>query len=144
MTGARGIPLPHPTPLSRPHWDGCREGRLLVQRCGACGRHVFVPQPLCPTCQSAELAWVECKGTGSLYSFTVVHRPQRPEFDVPYVVAIVELDEGAFLLTNLVDCAQNAIEIGMRVEVTFRKMSEEITLPYFRPTSAASRPADTA
>ena len=135
MSGARGIPLPHPTPLSQPHWDGCREGRLRVQRCGGCGRCVFVPQPVCPECLSAELAFVDCSGRGSLYSFTVVHRPQRPEFAAPYVVAIVELDEGAFMLTNLVECEPAAIEIGMRVEVTFRKMSEEITLPLFRPAA---------
>jgi uncharacterized OB-fold protein len=145
MSGARGIPLPRPTPLSQPHWDGCREERLLLQRCGACARHIFVPQPLCPACQSADLTWVECRGTGSLYSYTIVHRPQRPEFAVPYVVAIVELDEGAYLLTNLVDCDPGAIEIGMRLQVSFRKMSDQITLPYFRPiTSAARPPADTA
>ena len=127
------IPLPRPTPLSQPHWDGCREGRLRIQRCGGCGRAVFIPQPLCPACHSVELAWIDCSGRGSLYSYTVVHRPQRPEFAAPYVVAIVELDEGAFLLTNLVECDPAALEIGTRVEVAFRKMSDEITLPYFRP-----------
>lgn len=133
MTGARGIPLPRPTALSRPHWEACRDGRLLVQRCADCGAYVFVPQPLCTRCTGARLEWVESAGRGSLYSYTVVHRPQRPEFAVPYVVAIVELDEGFFLLTNLVDCLPERIEIGMRVEVAFRKMSDEITLPLFRP-----------
>jgi uncharacterized OB-fold protein len=128
------IPLPRPTPLSQPHWDGCREGRLRIQRCGACGRAVFIPQPLCPACHATELSWIDCAGRGSLYSYTVVHRP-RPEFAAPYVVAIVELDEGAFLLTNLVDCDPAALAIGQRVEVAFRKMSEEITLPLFRPAS---------
>jgi len=130
-----GIPLPRPTPLSQPHWDGCREGRLRIQRCGGCGRAVFIPQPLCPACHSSELAWIDCAGRGSLYSYTVVHRPQRPEFTAPYVVAIVELDEGAFLLTNLVDCDPAALTIGQRVEVAFRKMSDAITLPYFKPAA---------
>jgi uncharacterized OB-fold protein len=107
-----------------------------VQRCGDCGRHVFVPQPLCCYCSSARLEWVESAGRGSLYSYTVVHRPQRPEFAAPYVVAIVTLDEGFTMLTNLVDCAPERIEIGMRLEVTFRKMSEEISLPLFRPAQA--------
>ena len=69
----------------------------------------------------------------TLFNFTTVHRPQRPEFEVPYTVAIVELDEGFHMLTNLVDCEPDAIEIGMPVEVSFRPMSEEITLPMFRP-----------
>ena len=130
-----GIPLPHPTPLSAPHWDGCREGRLRIQRCGGCGRAVFIPQLLCPECHSTGLAWIDCSGRGSLYSYTVVHRPQRPEFAAPYVVAIVELDEGAFMLTNIVDCDPAALAIGLRVQVAFRKMSDAITLPCFRPAA---------
>ncbi len=128
-----GIPLPRPTELSRPHWDGCREGVLRVQRCGACGGYVFIPQPLCTHCQSDELDWVESTGRGTLYSFTTVHRPQRPEFEVPYTVAIVELDEGFHMLSNLVECEPEAMQIGMRLEVAFRRVSDEITLPMFRP-----------
>jgi uncharacterized OB-fold protein len=134
MSGAR-IPLPRPTPLSRPHWDACREGRLRVQRCADCNRMIFVPQPLCTHCHGTRLDWVDSAGRGSVYSFTVVHRPQRPEFEVPYVVAIVELDEGFFMLTNLVGCEPAKVAVGQRVEVEFRRMSDEITLPYFRPSS---------
>ena len=129
------IPLPRPTELSRPHWDGCRAGELRYQRCSACDRAVFIPQPACPGCFGDTLAWAVSAGRGSVYSFTVVHRPQRPVFEVPYAVAIVELEEGFSMLTNLVDCAMEAIEIGMSVEVSFRKLSDEITLPYFRPAS---------
>jgi uncharacterized OB-fold protein len=142
MKPAGGIPLPRPTALSRPHWDGCREGRLRVQRCADCGAFVFVPQPLCPHCQGARLEWVESAGRGTLYSYTVVHRPQRPEFAVPYVVAIVRLDEGFFMLTNLVACEASRIEIDMRVEVDFRRMSEEISLPLFRPAAGPPPPPD--
>jgi uncharacterized OB-fold protein len=127
------IPLPQPTPLSRPHWDGCREGVLRVQRCGDCDAYVFVPQWFCPRCQSETLDWVESSGRGTVYSLTTVYRPQRPEFEVPYTVAIVELEEGFHMLTNLVDCAIEDRSIGMPVEVTFQKMSDEITLPMFRP-----------
>lgn len=133
MTAPRGIPLPRPTALSRPHWDGCREGVLRVQRCRACHGYVFIPQPVCTHCQSDALAWVDCGGRGTLYSFTTVHRPQRPEFQTPYTVAIVALDEGFHMLTNLVDCTPAELSIGMRVEVSFRRMSDEITLPLFRP-----------
>ncbi len=133
MSGAKTIPLPRPTELSRPHWEGCREGKLLVQRCRSCGAYVFVPQPLCTACQSAELDWVESSGRGTVYSLTTVYRPQRPEFEVPYTVAIVELDERWHMLTNLVDCAIEEMRVGMPVEVTFRPMTDEITLPMFRP-----------
>jgi hypothetical protein len=133
VTAPRGIPLPRPTPLSRPYWDGCREGVLRVQRCGACGGYVFIPQPVCTHCQADALAWADTSGRGTLYSFTIVHRPPRPEFQVPYTVAIVELDEGFHLLTNLVECEPAEVRIGMPVEVTFRRMSDAITLPLFRP-----------
>ena len=129
------IPLPTPTPLSQPHWDACREGRLLVQRCDACGTHVFIPRPVCTACQSEALTWVESSGRGVLYSHTTVHRPQRPEFDVPYTVAIVELEEGWHMLSNLVGCEPDALEVGMPVEVCFREMTPEITLPLFRPAA---------
>ena len=127
------IPLPRPTPLSAPHWDGCREGRLRVQRCRACRHYVFIPQPVCTACQSDALEWVDSSGRGTVYSLTTVHRPQRPEFAVPYTVAIVELDEGWHMLTNLVECAPEERAIGMRVEVVFRRMTDEVTLPMFRP-----------
>ena len=132
------IPLPRPTPLSQPHWDGCREGRLRIQRCGGCGRAVFIPQPLCPACHSTGLAWIDCSGRGSLYSYTVVHRPQRPEFAAPYVVAIVELDEqpGLRLTTNLVgDTSPDPI--GTRVQVEFVE-ADGIWLPLFAPVPAAA------
>lgn len=137
MSGGRGIPLPRPSELSRPHWDGCRRGELRVQRCDACGGHVFIPQPVCTHCQAESLTWVRSSGRGTLYSYTTVHRPQRPEFEVPYTVAIVELEEGFFMLTNLVDCPPERMRIGMAVEVSFQPASDEITLPMFRPAGEA-------
>jgi len=134
MSGARrGIPLPRPTALSRPHWEGCREGVLGFQRCRDCGACVFIPQPCCTGCLGAGLEWVESSGRGTLYSYTIVHRPQQPVFEVPYTVVVVELEEGWHMLSNLVDCAPDAVEIGMPLEVVFRPMSAEITLPFFRP-----------
>jgi len=138
VSETRQIPLPRPTALSRPHWDGCREGELRVQRCRACGGYVFIPQPVCTHCQEASLEWVRSSGRGTLYSYTTVHRPQRPEFEVPYTVAIVELEEGFFMLTNLVDCPAERMRIGMPVEVSFRRMSDEITLPMFRPAAGGA------
>ena len=132
MTRAKTIPLPRPTALSRPHWDGCREGVLRVQRCAACGSYEFIPQAVCTRCQAGKLEWVESSGRGSVYSHTTVYRPPRPEFDAPYVVAIVELEEGWHMLTNLVDCRPEEVAIGLPVEVDFRAVSDEITLPCFR------------
>ena len=133
MSSGTGIPLPRPTELSRPHWDGCREGVLRVQRCRECQTYVFIPEPFCTECQSEELEWVESSGRGTVYSMTTVYRPQRPEFEVPYTVAIVELEEGWHMLTNLVDCSPEELRVGLPVEVTFRRMSDEVTLPLFRP-----------
>jgi uncharacterized OB-fold protein len=125
-------PLPRPTELSQPHWEGCREGVLRVQRCLACGAHVFIPEPLCTACFSGELAWVESRGHGSVYSFTIVHRAPHPAFATPYLVAIVALDEGFEMLANL-DCDPALAAIGMRVRVEFRAVSEAISLPCFVP-----------
>ena len=128
-------PLPHPTPLSRPHWEGCRNGVLRVQQCRACRTIVFIPQPICTACQCDALEWVESSGRGRVYSHTTIHRPPRPAFDVPYVVAIVELEEGWHILTNIIGCRLEAVLVDMPVEVSFERMSEEITLPMFRPSS---------
>lgn len=127
------IPLPNPTPLSQPHWDGCREGELRVQRCRDCQSYVFIPRPACTNCLSEDLEWVVSSGRGQVYSFTIVHRPQQQSFETPYAVGIIEVEEGWTMLTNIVDCPVEDVAIGMQVEVAFREMSDEITLPYFRP-----------
>ena len=137
MSQSPRIPLPTPTAISAPHWEGCRQGELRVQHCRACGKYVFIPQPTCTDCLSSDLDWVTSSGRGQLYSYTVVHRPQQPSFETPYVVAIVELDEGFHMLTNLIDCPEHAIAVGMPLEAVFKPLSEEITLPYFRPAEGS-------
>lgn len=134
MTDARPpIPLPTPTPLSEPYWDACRRGELVVQRCRACDEYVFIPQPVCTKCFSADLEWLPSSGRGTVYSYTVVWRPQLPAFDVPYVIAIVEMDEGWYTFTNIVDCPPDDVRVGMPVRVHFQPMSDDITLPMFKP-----------
>ncbi len=128
-----GIPLPQPTALSQPHWDGCKRGELLVQRCLDCQGYVFIPQQACTHCLSDRLEWVRSSGTGTLYSYTTVYRPQQPSFETPYVSAIIEVEEGWYMLTNLIGLEPEDVRIGMPVEVDFHELSEEITLPYFRP-----------
>lgn len=103
----------------------------MVQRCRRCNTYVFIPQPCCTQCQSADLDWVESSGRGTVYSYTTVHRAPRPQFDVPYVVAIIALEEGWYMLSNVVDCAPASITVGMAVRVRYKKMNDDMTLPYF-------------
>jgi len=139
---AASTPLPRPTPLSEPFWEGCRLGELRAQRCVACGSWIFIPQPACTTCLSEALEWTPSCGRGRVYSLSVVHRPQQPGFTVPYIVAIVALEEGWTMLTNLVECAPEDAVIDLPVEVAFRRMSDEITMPCFRPAGTGPSPGD--
>ena len=95
-----GLPVPRASELSLPHWEGCKRGELLVQQCQDCSSYIFTPELACTKCLSGQLEWVKSSGKGIIYSFTVVHRPQRPEFNVPYVAAIIELEEGWHMLSN--------------------------------------------
>ena len=122
---------PVPDVVSQPFWDGVAEGVLRIQRCRACGRHVFYPRAVCPHCTTGELGWVEASGHGVVHSFTVVHRaPAEYREEVPYVVALVELDEGVRMLTRLVDVEPAAVGVGLPVEISVRG---DPKLPYFRP-----------
>ena len=127
------IRSPHPSPLTQPYWDGCARHELLFQRCGTCGMATHTPAYMCAHCASQDLSWVHSGGLGEIYSWTTVWRPQAPTFQVPYVAIIVEMDEGWQILSNLIGCEPDAVEIGTRVEVVFREMQGGFTLPYFRP-----------
>ena len=132
-------PLPQPEPLARPYWDSLREGAMRLQRCAACERFVFYPRALCPHCGGRELSWQPVSGRGRLHSFCIPHRHPSPAFqpDLPYVVALVELDEGVRLMTRLVGVEPDPGKlmglIDRAVEVVYEAVSEEITLPMFRP-----------
>jgi hypothetical protein len=128
-------PLPAVTEDGAPYWAACREGRLTAQRCSACGHLRWPPSVLCPKCLDEGTEWVTLSGRGTIYSWIIVHRPQHPAFfaDAPYNVAIVELEEGPRLHTNVVECPNDALRIGLPVEVVFEKIDDEITLPKFRP-----------
>jgi uncharacterized protein len=138
MAGAVRFDLPAPDESTEPWWEAARGGKLLLRRCGSCGRHHHYPRPFCPHCWSDDVAWEEASGRGTVYTWSTVHTNDLPPFPekVPYVAAIVELDEGPRLMTNLVDCDPGALRIGMPVEVTFREETDEVTLPVFRPVPA--------
>lgn len=131
-------PLPEPTPVSRPFWDAAREGRLLIQRSRRTGRAVFYPRAVSPFGPDDELEWFEASGRGTVYSYTVARRPTAPAWaeDGPYVIAIVELEEGAHMTSNIVECDPDRVRIGMPVEAVFEAVTPEFTLVKFRPAAA--------
>jgi uncharacterized OB-fold protein len=127
-------PAPVPDADSAPFWEGARAGRLVVQRCLECGRHVFYPRLVCPHCGSSRLEWVTASGRATVYSFTVVHRAPPPFADeAPYVVALVELAEGPRMMTRLTGLKPAEVKVGMPVEVRFVDLDEDFKLPYFGP-----------
>jgi uncharacterized OB-fold protein len=130
--------LPVPTPETQHFWDGTAVGELRLQRCRGCSTTYFPPQPFCPSCSSDDVEVVRASGRGSLYSYVINHRP-APGFEAPYVIAVVELEEGPRLLTNIVevDPAPDHLPIDLPVEVVYETMGE-ITLPHFRPSQFPS------
>jgi len=128
-------PLPTPTPDSKPFWDACREGRLTCQRCDDCAMLRFPPSRTCSNCLSQNASWETVSGKGSVFSFTVFRREYHPGFakDVPYVVALIELDEGPRMLSNLVSVDPDAVRCGAKVQVQFETVTNDVTLPMFVP-----------
>jgi uncharacterized OB-fold protein len=133
-------PKPQPTvdAWTLPYWQAARAGRLLIQQCRACGRFIFYPRQSCPFCFRDEPAWVESSGRGTVYSFTVVENNAPSAFagDLPFVIAVVQLEEGVRMLTNLVGCDPAAVRCDLPVEVIFEPLTAEITLPKFKPREA--------
>jgi uncharacterized protein len=125
-------PVPHASSsLSILFWEGCLSGELRYQRCEACGLPNFPPTEHCRQCLSAYLLWMKSAGLGEIYSWTVVYRPVTAEFAPPYAPAIVTLDEGYQMLTNVVGVMPEDLEVGMRVRVQFHAVGPGVTLPYF-------------
>jgi uncharacterized OB-fold protein len=114
-------------------FEGARAGKLLIQRCASCGQLRHPPRPMCKACRS--LAWdtVEASGRGSVHSYVVNHHPRVPAFDYPLLVALVDLEEGTRLVSNLVDVEPADVKVGMGVVATFVRFDDELTLPQFRP-----------
>ena len=130
-------PVPRPTPETQEFWDGCAQGEIRLQRCTACDKHYFPPRPFCPTCLSDEVTWETTSGRGTLHTYIINHRPGRGfENDGPYAIAIVELDEGPRMMTNIVgieNTPENLV-LDMPLEVTF-DVRGDIHVPLFRPIS---------
>lgn len=121
-----------------PFWAGCERGELLVQQCADCGTRVFPPEPLCPGCRGSGLTWIASKLTGTVYSFSVVHRSPGPAHPAPYVLAVIDMDDGWSLLSNIrADTASGpgfeAVASGTRVQAEFVPRHDSTgTMPVFR------------
>ncbi len=126
-----GFEIPKPIPAltedTKPYWEGCQRHELLIQRCQDCGHYRFPPSGLCPKCMSTNTEWAVVSGKGEIYSWTIFHYVYHPAYakDIPYNVAIVQLNEGP----------NEDICIGLPVEVIFEDVNGEISLPKFRPLS---------
>lgn len=131
-----GIPEPVPSRWSRPYWEGLAQGELRYQRCAGCGTAVFAPAPVCPGCLSGDLVWEVSAGRGTIYSWTVVWRPQTPAFRVPYAAAIVDLDEGWRMLANVIGCEPDDLAVDLPVVAEIVRVSDTLWLPCFRPVAA--------
>src|SRR4029079_4616537 len=128
------------SPEADPFWMGCREERLMLPWCLACRRCHFYPRTLCPHCGSAEIEWKQASSKGRVYTFAVVRQPIERAFAelVPYVIAIIELEEGVRMLSHVTSIDPDNVRCGMEVAVEFRPHSEKIMLPIFRPLTPSS------
>lgn len=127
-------PAPRPNPETQPFWDACERGELTVQRCNNCKNLQHYPRVRCTSCQSTELSQVAVNGTGSVRTFTINRVPVSAAYagDLPYVVALIELDEGPSMMANILHCDAEQVKIGMAVKVTFEPRGD-VQLPQFMP-----------
>jgi uncharacterized protein len=130
-----GKPLPKINGDNRFFWEGCKQHELIFQQCSECGQTRWPPSLLCNSCHSQKTQWIISRGIGKVFTFAVYHTAFHPAFasDIPYVVAVVALDEGPHLLSNIVECRPEIVHCDMQVTVVWENVSEEITLPKFRP-----------
>lgn len=125
--------LPNIYPETQFYWDGAKAGKLLLKHCTPCNQSFFPPRPFCPKCGSRDVSVREASGKGRLYSYVISHLP-APGYEPPYVVAVVELEEGVHMVSNLLECSADpeVIDVDMPLEVTFEDRGD-ITVPQFRP-----------
>ena len=126
-------PIPQPDDVNRPYWSAAAEGRLVIQECPHCSHRQFYPRALCTKCGD-EPEWIDCTGRGTVHTFTIIRqmgmRPFRDE--LPYVVAMIELDEGPLIMGTITDCDPDTVEIGAPVTVHFVRAADDVGIPYWR------------
>ncbi len=129
-------PLPGESPESKPYWEAARRHELVFQKCGSCGRKIHFPRVVCPGCLSGDLQWSKASGIGTVYSYTIIYRQiAHPGFDsdIPYVYAIIELEEGVRMISNVINVDPLKVKIGMNVKVVFDDVTDKVSIPKFEP-----------
>ena len=116
---ARTMTIPELHPEHKDYWEAAEQGKLLIKKCGACSEYHYYPRVICPHCQSDQTSWIEAKGTGSIYTYSVMRH------GIPYAIAFVEMDEGPRMMTNIVDCDLDKVHINQRVKVVFKQSGTE-------------------
>lgn len=127
--------LPEPSKISKPFWDSCKAQAMQIQRCGDCGNYAYYPVYVCPECSSRKLEWTRVSGRGSVHTFTVAERSMFEEVEGPVVVALIELEEGAMMTSNIKTSDPYGVRIGMPVRLSYEPVSDDITLPVFEVAS---------
>lgn len=137
-TAAPRFDLPTIEPETKPFWDALKERKLLLGKCNGCGRVHYYPRPMCPHCWSEDVSWVEAAGRGVLYTWSTVFVNDLPPFNakLPYIAAQVDLAEGVRITTIIVDAEPAQLRIGMAVDIEFEPISEDVTIPVFRPAGS--------
>ena len=130
-------PLPTVAGETKPFWDSCRRGQLVIQQCADCGEYQWYPRGICANCWGENIRWVQSSGRGTVWTYTVTYQNRTTGFAemVPYALALVELEEGVRMFTNIVECNPREVYIGMPVEVTFQAATGQISVPYFKPAA---------
>lgn len=123
----RKAPAPAATPESAPFWNAAKDGKLLLRACNSCKQSHYYPRSICPNCFSSDTDWQQASGKGHIYSFSVMRKAE-----VPYAIAYVALEEGPVMMSNIVECEEDAVKIGAAVEVVFQPTTGDIPLPMFR------------
>ena len=128
-------PVPKPNADNKAFWDGCEKHQLRFQKCQGCGLVRWPPSFVCSNCYSQDTELITASGKGKVYTFAVYRQAYHPAFenDLPYVTAVIQLEEGPFLLSNIVGCSPESVECDMPVEVTWEDITEEFSLPKFKP-----------
>ncbi len=136
MTQGYTKPLPGIDDENKPFWDYCKQHELRMQKCLKCGTIRYPASPICPHCLHMESEWAKLSGKGKVYSFTIVRRSAHPAFaeEVPYTVAIIELEEGPRLTSNVIGIPPDEVKVDLPVEVVFEDITDEFALPKFKPT----------
>jgi uncharacterized OB-fold protein len=130
----RTRPLPTPSPLTAPYWEACQQGELAIQHCAGCGRLVHFPEPSCPFCGGTDLPYERVSGRGTVHTFSVIHRTFLPGFTTPYVLAWIDLDEGARVFGDVTGCPPEEVRIGLPVRVCFEELPGFGPVPHWRPS----------